>query len=122
MVESAKGALQAAKEALGIHSPSRVFRDEVGKQMAAGQLIGYEEGMEDNADAFATASRKSIPTTIDGFFASGGTSRQQAASQGQQGGFTQNVSIYSPRELSPSETTRQMRNATRQMILKLKQA
>ncbi len=122
VVESAKGALQAAKEALGIHSPSRVFRDEVGKQMAAGQLIGYEEGMEDNADAFATASRKSIPTTIDGFFASGGTSRQQAASQGQQGGFTQNVSIYSPRELSPSETTRQMRNATRQMILKLKQA
>lgn len=120
VADAAKSALDAAKEALGIHSPSRVFRDQVGKQMAAGQLIGYEEGMEDNADAFAKASRKSVPTTIDGYIAAGSGSNRQTAQQGQQGGFTQNVNIYSPRELSPSETARQTRNATRQMVLKLK--
>ena len=120
VADAAKNALNAAKEALGIHSPSRVFRDQVGKQMAAGQLIGYEEGMEDNADAFAKASRKSVPTTIDGYIAAGSGSNRQTAQQGQQGGFTQNVNIYSPRELSPSETARQTRNATRQMVLKLK--
>ena len=120
VADAAKSALDAAKEALGIHSPSRVFRDQVGKQMAAGQLIGYEEGMEDNADAFAKASRKSVPTTIDGYIAAGSGSNRQTAQQGQQGSFTQNVNIYSPRELSPSETARQTRNATRQMVLKLK--
>lgn len=36
----ASNALRAAKNALGIHSPSRVFRDEVGKMAA----IGLEEG------------------------------------------------------------------------------
>ena len=33
--------LQAAKDALGIHSPSAVFRDEVGKMMAAGIGEGF---------------------------------------------------------------------------------
>ena len=84
------------------------------------RYVGYEEGMEDNADAFAKASRKSVPTTIDGYIAAGSGSNRQTAQQGQQGGFTQNVNIYSPRELSPSETARQTRNATRQMVLKLK--
>ena len=120
VADAAKSALDAAKEALGIHSPSRVFRDQVGKQMAAGQLIGYEEGMEDNADAFAKASRKSVPTTIDGYIAAGSGSNRQTAQQGQQGGFTQNVNIYSPRELEPSEIARQTKNAMRQTTLKLR--
>lgn len=41
---AAKKALNAAKSFLGIHSPSRVFRDEVGKYMA----LGMGEGFEDN--------------------------------------------------------------------------
>lgn len=119
VADAAKSALDAAKEALGIHSPSRVFRDQVGKQMAAGQLIGYEEGMEDNADAFAKASRKSVPTTIDSYInTKTGTTTTESTTAA--GGFTQNVTINSPRELSPSETARQMRNQTRQMVLKLR--
>lgn len=42
--EAARKALDAAKNFLGIHSPSRVFRDQVGKYMA----LGMAEGFEDN--------------------------------------------------------------------------
>ena len=42
---AAKSALDAAKNFLGIHSPSRVFRDEVGKNMALGIGVGFEKNM-----------------------------------------------------------------------------
>ena len=42
---AAKSALDAAKSALGIHSPSRVFRDQVGKMMALGMGIGFEKNI-----------------------------------------------------------------------------
>lgn len=42
---AAKSALNAAKKFLGISSPSKVFRDEVGKQMAAGMALGVEGNM-----------------------------------------------------------------------------
>lgn len=49
IVEAAKGAaesaLNAAKNFLGIHSPSRVFRDQVGKMMALGMGIGFEKNI-----------------------------------------------------------------------------
>lgn len=48
-VSAAKGAaanvVNAAKSALGIHSPSRVFRDEVGKMIPAGLGKGVEANM-----------------------------------------------------------------------------
>lgn len=37
----------AAQEALGIHSPSRVFRDEVGAQIPAGVALGIDSGAGD---------------------------------------------------------------------------
>lgn len=40
----ASAALQAAKSALGIHSPSRKFRDEVGKQITNGWAFGIHVG------------------------------------------------------------------------------
>lgn len=39
----AGGIVSAAKNALGIRSPSRVFRDQIGKQMAAGIGVGWED-------------------------------------------------------------------------------
>lgn len=49
IVEAAKSAankaLDAAKSTLGIHSPSRVFRDQVGKMMALGMGIGFEKNI-----------------------------------------------------------------------------
>lgn len=60
----AKNALNAAKEALSIHSPSRVFADEVGQWIPAGMAVGIEantdlvdEAMRDlSGSAVATAS------------------------------------------------------------------
>ena len=43
--KAANNALDAAKKALGIHSPSRRFRDEVGKMMARGMGIGFEDNI-----------------------------------------------------------------------------
>ena len=42
---AAKSALNAAKDSLGIHSPSRVFRDQVGKMMALGMGIGFDKNV-----------------------------------------------------------------------------
>lgn len=42
---AARQALNAAKSFLGIRSPSRVFRDQIGGQMSAGMAIGIERNM-----------------------------------------------------------------------------
>ena len=42
---AASSALEAIKSKLGIHSPSRVFRDQVGKMMALGMGIGFEKNI-----------------------------------------------------------------------------
>lgn len=43
----AESALSAAKSVLGIESPSKVFRDEVGKMITAGLSIGIDDGAVD---------------------------------------------------------------------------
>lgn len=42
-----QGIVRGAKESLGIHSPSRVMRDEVGKWIPAGVGVGIERAMPD---------------------------------------------------------------------------
>ena len=42
---AASNALDWVKSKLGIHSPSRVFRDQVGKMMALGMGIGFEKNI-----------------------------------------------------------------------------
>lgn len=49
--EAAKGALNGMKDFLGIHSPSRVFRDEVGKMLD----LGIAEGLEENTGSITKA-------------------------------------------------------------------
>jgi phage-related protein len=44
-ISAASSALDAIKSKLGIHSPSRVFRDQVGKMMALGMGIGFEKNI-----------------------------------------------------------------------------
>lgn len=43
MKEIASSALDTVKSYLGIHSPSRVFRDQVGKQIGAGMALGISD-------------------------------------------------------------------------------
>lgn len=60
---AAKRALDAAKSWLGIHSPSRKFRDEVGKQIVAGMVLGITKNTKKAANAgtkLANAVYKSV--------------------------------------------------------------
>nr|DAL45625.1 MAG TPA_asm: tail tape measure [Caudoviricetes sp.] len=65
----ASGILDGMKNALGIHSPSRVFRDQVGKYIAQGIGVGFESEMgnvtRQMQDAMPDASVFSIGGTME---------------------------------------------------------
>lgn len=64
---AAQNALASAKRSLGVHSPSRVFRDEVGKMISAGMA----EGITDNESMVSKAIR-ALNTKITGGVGTGG--------------------------------------------------
>lgn len=74
--EAAKNALDAAKNFLGINSPSKVFRDEVGKNMALGMAQGFAD----------KSARKQIGRAVTGITAAAGS-----ATSVSYGGTTINV-------------------------------
>lgn len=55
------GIIGGIKDIFGIHSPSKVFEDEVGKNLALGIGAGFEDTMSDVSDQMAGA----IPTDFD---------------------------------------------------------
>lgn len=124
--EAAGSAFKAAKEKLGIKSPSRVMRDGVGKWIPAGIAVGIEK----NASMVTKAMNdltKEATGTINADVSMGISRSKYGKLAGTEGrnanrGFQQNVNIYSPKELSPSEVARQTRNATRNMVLSLQGA
>lgn len=65
----ASGILDGMKNALGIHSPSRLFRDQVGKYIAQGIGVGFESEMghvtQQMQDAMPDASAFSIGGTME---------------------------------------------------------
>lgn len=124
--DAANSAFKAAKKALGIESPSKVMRDGVGRWIPAGIAVGIEKNTSMVSSAMDELT-KAATGTINADVAMGiNQSRFGNASvvgrNSAQGGFQQNVNIYSPRELSPSEVARQTRNATRNMVLSLQGA
>lgn len=64
-----RGAVQAARNALGIHSPSRLFATEVGQHIPAGIRVGLERGAGPLDDAVAGLARPPA-----GGFSAGGVS------------------------------------------------
>ncbi len=119
----AKSALDTVKGFFEIASPSKVMRDQVGKMIPAGMAEGVEEGMDEEERRIKAAMARGVPTTIDGYIRSGSSGVGGESVRAAGGGdFVQNLTINSPRELSPSETARLNRNAVRQTVLKLKLA
>lgn len=57
----ASGILDGMKNALGIHSPSRLFRDQVGKYIAQGIGVGFKDEM----GGVSAEMQDSIPTSFD---------------------------------------------------------
>lgn len=117
----AKSALDAVKDFFKIKSPSRRMRDEVGKMLPDGMAEGVEEAMPDAEKRIRTAMARGVPTTIDGYIKGGGSyGGESTAMEAGSGGFVQNLTINSPRELSPSETARLNRITMRQTVLKMR--
>lgn len=117
LVETAKSAcsrlVNGVKDFFGIHSPSKLMAKEVGRWLPPGIADGIEDNMDVAQKAMTdmnTALVGQIDTSFsDGSFSSGGSN-----------GFTQNITIQSPKELSPSEVARQTRNKTRELILSMR--
>lgn len=64
----ARNALNAAKEALGIRSPSRLFRDEVGKMIPKGMAIGIDKAknlVTKATQALVTDTRSEVQKVLD---------------------------------------------------------
>jgi tape measure domain-containing protein len=59
-VSAAKSALNAAKSFLGIHSPSRKFRDEVGKPISDGMAKGIDDNSKKVSDSAVKAAKDSL--------------------------------------------------------------
>lgn len=87
--EFAKGILDGMKHALGIHSPSRLFRDEVGKYIAQGVGVGFEDEMGAVSKQMIDAmpSSDAFAQTYD----IGGVSAAQSASNGYGYGSQANI-------------------------------
>ena len=123
---AAKSALDAAKNFLGINSPSKVMREEVGRWIPA----GVAEGVKENAKTITKAMEDLARDTAGGLHADlsmGIRQGQKKLNQSVQekgtqanSGYQQNIYIYSPKELSPSEVSRQTKNATKNMVLALR--
>lgn len=60
LMEFAKGAFNAAKDFFRIGSPSKLFRDEIGKNI----MLGMAEGIERNADAVSEAMDEISAETV----------------------------------------------------------
>lgn len=119
--ELASSLLQGAKDALGIGSPSKEFRDQVGKWIPAGIAVGITDNMSPLNKAMTQMSNEMLNTGISDVSNMGYSNYgYDAATMAAGSGYNQTVNIYSPRELTPSEVARQTRNATRNMVLALR--
>ena len=123
---AAKSAFEAAKEFLGIKSPSRLFRYGIGQYIPEGMALGIKDNVSMVSKAMNDLTQEATGT-INADVSMGISQSKYGNLAGMNGmnansGFQQNVNIYSPKELSPSEVARQTRNATRNMVLTLQGA
>lgn len=72
-VNAAKGAFNAACNFLGINSPSKLFRDEVGAMMGEGMALGFEDtDVAGRISADVSGLQKAIPANTGATYSYGG--------------------------------------------------
>ncbi len=116
--EFAKGILDGMKEALGIHSPSRVFKDEVGKYIA----FGVGEGFTDNIAGVYKKMKASVDFETQKISAniSANTEIKSARANSQtiqnnnDNGITVNQNFYEKTQ-SPHEIAKETKNTLRRV-------
>ena len=116
--ETAKSLLDSAKDALGIHSPSREFADIIGAQIPAGIAKGIKDNMSvltNVIDDMSSGAVLEAQVTTSRY----NLSHEAYSGTMANGGYNQTINVYSPTALSPAEVARQTRNATRNMVLAL---
>ena len=106
------------KEALGIHSPSRVFRDEVGKYIA----LGVGEGFTDNIASVYKKMKASIDFETQKISAKVSATTDLKTSKGNSQTITNNndngIQVnqhFYGKEQSPHENAKETRNALRRI-------
>lgn len=118
------GILNSAKKVLGIHSPSRVFRDEVGKYMAEGVGVGFENetdnvkaDMQSSLSDLVAKMRATVEVeTTDQSIAKTFRTPEYAENDNvTKGGLVQNVTIVNP-ERTPAENARALKKVGRDLI------
>lgn len=119
----AQNAWSAAKNFFKIGSPSRLMRDTIGRYIPEGMAVGIENGSGSVFDAMDKISKgvagyEMSSNAVIG--ATGSVTYGEAMPSYGATGFSQSITINSPRELSPSEIARQTRNSTRKMVLAMR--
>lgn len=137
----AGGIVKSFKGFLGIHSPSRVMRKEVGPFVGRGLGLGILDSFKvvksnildfknmildemriDGSDAFDSLGIfKEVKIQMDNEEFSGASVRSNNSAE-KNGNVYQTINVNSPKALDASETARQTKNAIRELILKLKGA
>ena len=118
---AAKSAFDAAKNFLGISSPSKLFYY-LGEMTTAGYVNALSDG-----ESAITKEMKKYASLSSGTLEAGVASKVIRSNNfgGYQtenllgSGYTQNITINSPKQLSASEIARQTKLANQQMVLKL---
>jgi tape measure domain-containing protein len=116
------------KSILGIKSPSRVMRDQVGKWIPEGVAVGIEKNsksafrsMEGLSNGLYNAFDFKMPQIdIAGSVGSLNVNRSYTGSNvmnPRTNGITQNITIVSPEPTSPSENARKFKQVARQLAL-----
>lgn len=98
-ISTLSSALAAAKDFLGIHSPSTVFRDEVGRFMAQGIGVGFQREMA----GVAAQMQRSIPVPSVRF---GGQMDRAGAAYGAQPSAPASYTFYLTTELDGAVLSR----------------
>lgn len=124
-IDACRSLVDNVKGFFGIHSPSRLMADEIGKYIPEGMAVGITR----NLNVLDSAGKQMKMSVLDsvkdingnnafnslkfnGFKAN--TSRNQLG-----GNINQTINITSPRALNPSEVARQTRNSTRNLLLQV---
>ena len=117
----ASNALNAAKEKLGINSPSRVFRDKVGASIPEGIAVGVEESMPDlekqlnrELDGLAASVQANVNADVNRRTFAQTSSIGSAPKQGNSNiTNVYNQTINSPKAMSRREIRRETKNILR---------
>lgn len=118
------GMLKGAQDANKIKSPSRLYRDEVGKYMAQGVGVGFEDEADNvqksiekdfkrMAGKMQLAVDYNMASTTAGIMARNGYGGQSSVINNDNG-ITQNLTIVNP-ERTPSENARAIKKAGRDL-------